>query len=591
MKITLAVICGNVEHYMPRFLDSFMPFFDEVVVVRAIGSQTPDVSLELAQDRGCTIAIYHNKTHPEWEHVDDFAAARNLAWKLAEAGGADYVAWADTDDVFDCTQSEWSKLRQRIAERRPDVITLPYEVPEDQLCVLRERIVKAGQFHWVYPIHENLVLRNEKQICDVIVEQRPRWKHQANFNRQKNDERNLRILEAIPVKERTLSQLFHLWQSMRAVGRVQEGLTIAHQALKHPDCKADEGYELLINIAQVATNPRAREQHLLQALNAVPWRREAYGEMVNCKLSLGDPKAALAYAQAMQAIPKPDDYIWNARGKYYGYLATQLYGMALRANMRFAEADVREINELKSSGRTVISLLHATRGRPQLAAEARRMWLNRATHPDRIEHIFAVDFSDEASVPLTVFRHVVQSSNNASVGAWNLAAKSCCGEIMIQINDDFEPPLNWDTMIEFAFENHATKNQSFDLMNPFANFWASHEAEKNKPAVLRVSDGHRKDDLLCIAIINRARYEQQGFFLHPSFKSVFSDDYHTWLAKRDSVIIDAKHIIIEHNHPFFNGGKGWDETYAIHNSEERYIEGKAIFEKLTGETVENQSHE
>lgn len=546
---------------MPRFLDSFMPFFDEVVVVRAIGAQEADVTLELAQDRGCTVAVYHNKTHPEWQHVDDFAAARNLAWKLAEAGGADYVVWADTDDTFDCTQEEWARLRQRIAERRPDVVSLPYEVPEDQLCVLRERIVKAGRFHWIHPIHENLVLRNEKEACDVMVEQRPRWRHEARPNRRGNDERNLRILESIPAEQRSLSQLFHLWQSMRAVGRIKEGLAIAQQALKHPDCQADEGYELLINIAQVATNPRAREQYLLQALNAVPWRREAFGEMVNCKLALGDPKSALAYAQAMQAIPRPEDYVWNARGKFYGYLATHLLGMALRANQRFAEADVREVNEVKASGRTVISLLHATRGRPKIAAEARRTWINRAAHPERVEHLFAIDFNDEASVPLTVFRHVVQTGDGASVGAWNMAARACCGDILIQINDDFEPPMNWDVMIESGFA---------DMLN-------------SQPAVLRVSDGHRTDDLMCVAIINRRRYEQQGFFLHPKFKSMFSDNYFTWAAHRDEVVIDASHIVIEHHHPFFNGGKGWDEVYAVHNSPERYVEGAKVYEELTGE--------
>jgi hypothetical protein len=83
-------------------------------------------------------------------------------------------------------------------------------------------------------------------------------------------------------------------------------------------------------------------------------------------------------------------------------------------------------------------------------------------------------------------------------------------------------------------------------------------------------------------VINRARYQQHGFFLHPRFKSVFSDDYFSWAAYKDGIVIDANHIVIEHHHPFFNEGKGWDEVYAIHNSPERYQEGAAIFEELTG---------
>jgi hypothetical protein len=52
--------------------------------------------------------------------------------------------------------------------------------------------------------------------------------------------------------------------------------------------------------------------------------REALGEMVSCKLRLNDPRAALSYAQMMMAIPAPDEYVWNRRGKFYGYLAVQL---------------------------------------------------------------------------------------------------------------------------------------------------------------------------------------------------------------------------------------------------------------------------
>lgn len=558
MKISLAIIAGNVQHWMPRFLDSFQHLFDEVIVIRAIGNQAPDATLEIAESRGCVTAEYRNqRDHADWPHVDDFAAARNLAFKLAIGH---YIAWADTDDVFGGTPEQWKALCKRIAAERPDVVTLPYVVPEDQLRVLRERILRRGCGEWVSPIHESFKVSMANPR--VIVQEAPEWHHATHNDRTPNNERNLRILESIPAEKRTLSHLFHLWQSLRFVGRIEEGVQIAQQALKHPDIGHEEGYELMINIAQVATNPKAQEQYLLQALNAVPYRREAYGEMINTKLRLADPRGALAYAEAMHGLSDPPEYIWNRRGKYYGYLGIQLHAMALRANSRFHEADAREINHLKAQPQPVISLLHATRGRPKMAADARRLWLNRAAHPDRVEHLFAIDFDDAESVPLCVYRHVIQANKEgASVGAWNLAAGASCGQILVQINDDFEPPMHWDKLIE----------EAFTLAD-----------EPNIPAVLRVSDGHRADDLLCIAVINRARYAQQGFFLHPRFKSVFSDDYHSWAAYRDGIVIDASHIVIEHHHPFFNEGKGWDEVYAVHNSTERYQQGAAIFEELTG---------
>jgi len=75
-KISLCVIAGNVEKQIGRFLDAFAPVADEVIVVRAIGSQEPDRTLEIAQSRGCRVSSYYNKRH-DWPHVEDFAAARN----------------------------------------------------------------------------------------------------------------------------------------------------------------------------------------------------------------------------------------------------------------------------------------------------------------------------------------------------------------------------------------------------------------------------------------------------------------------------------------------------------------------------------
>ena len=41
-KLSLAIITGNSERYIERFLECFTPLADEVVIIRAIGSQTPD---------------------------------------------------------------------------------------------------------------------------------------------------------------------------------------------------------------------------------------------------------------------------------------------------------------------------------------------------------------------------------------------------------------------------------------------------------------------------------------------------------------------------------------------------------------------
>jgi glycosyltransferase involved in cell wall biosynthesis len=203
-----------------------------------------------------------------------------------------------------------------------------------------------------------------------------------------------------------------------------------------------------------------------------------------------------------------------------------------------------------------ISLLHATRGRSVKAKLCREKWLSTAKNPQDIEHIFGIDDDDADSLTNINSQRVVVARGKGCVAAWNACAKACKGEILIQLSDDWEPTQHWDET----------------LLNEFEGV----EGEQ----VLAISDGHRTDNLLCMAILNRKRYEKQGFLFHPEFFSVFSDDYFTWAAYKDNVIKEAKHIVFEHQHPVFNKG-AWDETYLYSNAQKNYTQGHGKFIELT----------
>ena len=101
---------------------------------------------------------------------------------------------------------------------------------------------------------------------------------------------------------------------------------------------------------------------------------------------------------------------------------------------------------------------------------------------------------------------------------------------------------------------------------------------QKEPLVIAVADGHRHDDLLCMAILSRARYEQQGGeVFHAGYESVFSDNEFSHRAFKDGVVVDArKTITFEHQHPAF--GKGaMDATYKHNNSQERYASGEKLY--------------
>lgn len=202
-----------------------------------------------------------------------------------------------------------------------------------------------------------------------------------------------------------------------------------------------------------------------------------------------------------------------------------------------------------------VSLLHATRGRPEQAVEAREKWLTAAAKRGRVEHVFAMDADDEPSLKaLAGFKHrIVTEKGGGCVAAWNLAAQASNGDVLVQLSDDWTPVPGWDE--EFVRRMRDVR----------------------QPGVLRPSDGHRRDDLLCMAIITRARLKQQGEFLHHGYVGIYSDDEFSFRAYQDGVVIDARDLLLTHDHPNYNPNVEMDETYLNQNSTERDKAGRKIF--------------
>jgi glycosyltransferase involved in cell wall biosynthesis len=213
------------------------------------------------------------------------------------------------------------------------------------------------------------------------------------------------------------------------------------------------------------------------------------------------------------------------------------------------------MNLLQKLRKPKVSLLHATRGRPEQALKARARWLEMAAHPGRVEHLFAMDCDDETTVAaLAKLPHcVVPHKGGGCVAAWNLAAQNCTGDVLVQLSDDWTPVPGWDD--EFVRRLR----------------------DVSQPGVLRPSDGHRRDDLLCMAILTRARLKQQGEFLHGGYFGIYSDDEYSFRAYQDGIVIDARDMVLLHDHPNYNPDVAMDETYLNQNSTERDKQGRKLF--------------
>jgi hypothetical protein len=576
--LSLAIITGPVgPELIERFIRSFDPLSDEFIIVGAGGARNTDETVSHA----CTVCqelgkrfiagAYQNRPEfSEWEHVDDFAAARNTAFDLATGK---WIMWADTDDLITNLHALFLRgLLQRPEMDQYDMIKMPYLVPSEQITRnMRERVIRRGVARWNYRIHENLEPTGGAKLFAAQV-QDAHILHAPASNREPNSARNLRILRSIPEAELSTSHRFYLFQEELAAGNEAAAIPMAQKFLDLPDAGPAEKYEILLHLARtVKEDPKSRMAFLMTALGIDPSRREAIGELAMLELQHGKPWRAEAFLSQMESLPMPKPPPWNVRDSFWGWQGLYLRTAFYRRTNRQAKADVLELNHFLKHG-ALISLLHATRGRPQQAAEARSRWLMAAANPDAIEHIFAIDLDDEASDPLCTYRHIAIPGGLGPCAAWNAALAVSHGKVVIQMSDDWNPPLHWDRLILSRLRSGV--GQTDDL---------------SQPAVLAVSDGTRKDGLICMAICTRVALKavdatiytvpRGNWLFHPTFFSMFSDNWFTVEMRERGIVIDAPEIVFEHLHPAFGKGE-MDETYARSNHLLHYATGYAALKQL-----------
>jgi hypothetical protein len=201
-----------------------------------------------------------------------------------------------------------------------------------------------------------------------------------------------------------------------------------------------------------------------------------------------------------------------------------------------------------------ISILHATRGRPEKAKRIRELWHQRADNPKGFEYIFAIDDDDATSeAGLAGYAKAVVKGGRGVVAAINFAAQAATGRILVMAADDCEPPQGWDTLIRDALDG-----------------------QLHEPRVLWCSDGYTEQPVITHPIITRAFYEQQGWFFCPEYPHLFCDTELTVRAQAAGQIIDARHIVLKHENPMFTGAYP-DALHRERNSPEAWATGRAIF--------------
>lgn len=208
-----------------------------------------------------------------------------------------------------------------------------------------------------------------------------------------------------------------------------------------------------------------------------------------------------------------------------------------------------------------ISLCHATdRIQGDGWAPAAKAWLSLATDPNSIEYVMVTDVGrrfDIGSARSTILGHgahsftwALNAKRPCPVDAWNLSGELSGGYLLITVSDDWFPPKHWDS----------------ELLKALPSLDGEY--------VLDVDNQDDSFPLLPFSLLTRAYYKRLGYLFYPEYLGNMADCEFTAVARRDRVVIDARHLKFEHRDP--SRGAPWDPVYEKQRKQNRDV-GLNIF--------------
>jgi len=212
----------------------------------------------------------------------------------------------------------------------------------------------------------------------------------------------------------------------------------------------------------------------------------------------------------------------------------------------------------KKSARPTFSLCHTTARLPDGWRAAAQAWNDAADNPGDIEHVLVTDDPDFVPYPDSqpIFADTkigVNRGRKCAVDGWNKSAELSTGRFLITLADDWFPCPHWDT--------------EFLKMIP----------DLDGEYVLEVDTGGNHG-LLTFSLLTRKYYQRYGYLFWPQYLGMYADNEFTIVARRDGVVIDARHLYCEHRHPLYGHGQ-MDETHKHQHRPEAFEVGEEIYRR------------
>lgn len=199
----------------------------------------------------------------------------------------------------------------------------------------------------------------------------------------------------------------------------------------------------------------------------------------------------------------------------------------------------------------MISILHPSYGRPELARKCYDEWLSKSDRPSDIEYVLCLSSEDKSGYDTfnDVNCKIVYFMGKGLVNQVNYAATFATGQLLIAVSDDFGCPDHWDTRLLHALEgkeDYIVKTQ--DGIQPF---------------------------IITLPIMDRMYYERFGYIYHPSYSHMWGDTELADVGRLLGRTINST-LVFPHRH-YSTGAMKKDATNVANDS--KYKQDEVIYKR------------
>lgn len=189
----------------------------------------------------------------------------------------------------------------------------------------------------------------------------------------------------------------------------------------------------------------------------------------------------------------------------------------------------------------MISIIHPSRGRPEMAEATINEWLSKCDFRHDVEYILSIDATDDkgpeyVKVAERTGVELFVRWNKTAIEAINTAAKKIKGELIIVVSDDFSCPNGWDTSL-----------------GQMINYDDDQNFKPSRDFVIKTKDGIQPT-LITLPILDIEYYNRFGYIYFEGYSHLFCDQEMTAVGHMLGRVLSFD-LEFKHNHYTVGGMK------------------------------------